>query len=190
MKALGMDPVHDTRACYRRLVDAYSRPGTIQTLADVPTAADRAVLATLVDGETTLCSPDDMLCEALASQGRLDAAAVPEATVVHSQGSTDGAVTDAPRGTLKEPSRGAMVVYRISELESGTVSLDDTYEGTTVELTGPGVPDRRTLTAALPAAEFRAFADAQSTYPRGVDVVLATENRLAALPRSVDLEVA
>ncbi len=184
-----MDPVHDTRNCYRRLVDAYSRPGTIQPLDDITTPVDRAVLATLVDGETRLYSPDDALCEALASQGRLDAADLDEATIVHSHGSTDGGVAEAPRGSLKEPSQGATVVYRIPTLAAGDVTLDDAYDGTTVAIEGPGVPDRRTLTAALPASEFEAIAQAQSTFPRGVDVVLTTEDRLAALPRSIDLEV-
>jgi alpha-D-ribose 1-methylphosphonate 5-triphosphate synthase subunit PhnH len=41
----------------------------------------------------------------------------------------------------------------------------------------------------LPAAEVAAIREAQSDYPRGVDVLLTADDRVAALPRSVELEV-
>ena len=179
MRALGLDPVADTRRTYRALVNAMSRPGSIEPVAATP--ADRAVLATLVDEEVTVCTADDLLGDALVAEGRLRGAPIDSARVIHSSGSTEGAIREAPRGTLKEPSLGATVVYRLED-------LGDTA-ATTVRLEGPGIQGSRTLGVGLPAAELEAIADAQADYPRGVDIVLTTTDRLACLPRSVTLEV-
>jgi alpha-D-ribose 1-methylphosphonate 5-triphosphate synthase subunit PhnH len=179
VRALGLDPVTDTRRTYRALVDAMSRPGTVESVTANP--ADRAVLATLVDEEVTVCTTDDSLNDALAAEGRLRGAPVDSARVIHSNGTTEGAIREAPRGTLKEPSRGATVVYRLQE-------LGDTA-ARTIRLEGPGIQGSRTLGVGLPATELEAIADAQTDYPRGVDIVLTTTDRLACLPRSVTLEV-
>lgn len=187
MRAIGMDPVHDTRACFRALVDAQSRPGTVQ--ATDRARADHAVIATLVDHEVSLATTDSAIASALASEGRLTEAAPEDADIVHATEPTDGAVREYDRGTLEEPSDGATVVYRVDGLHEDTDAAPDDW--TTLSLEGPGVPGQRSIAVeGLPAAEARALADAQSTYPRGVDAVLTTENRIAAVPRSITLEVA
>jgi len=183
VRALGIDPVGDTQSCYRALVDATSRPGTIHR---VPSPADRVVVATLADEEIGLSTPDDRLREALAGTGRLHETPRDEARLVHVRGSTGGTVRDVPRGTLKDPSLGATVVYRIEELDERPGNADGT---TAVTVSGPGVPGERTFTLSLPAAELRAIADAQGAYPRGIDAVFATEDHIAALPRSVTIDV-
>ncbi|WP_129114685.1 phosphonate C-P lyase system protein PhnH [Halegenticoccus tardaugens] len=201
MRALGMDPVRDARETFRALVDATSRPGTVRRVPVAP--ADRAVLATLVDHEVTCFTPDADVREALAGEGRLADAPFEAARVVHAPESTDGRVRDANRGTRKEPSVGATVIYRVDAVRtvddenrgSGRDARDAppirSADSTRVTVTGPGVPDERTLAVGgLPRAELRAVADAQSDYPRGVDVVFAAGDRVAALPRSVSLEVA
>lgn len=184
MKALGIDPVHDTRSCYRSLVDAMCRPGTVHSAARNP--ADYAVLATLVDAETSLYTTDTRIADALKSEGRFVEAAFSNARVIHSLGSTGGLVREASRGTLKEPSRSATVVYRV---ETVSESRPESSRGTTIRLTGPGVPDERTAFVGLPTAELHAIADAQSQYPCGIDVIVTTDNRIAALPRSVDIAI-
>ena len=187
MRAIGMDPVHDTRACFRALVDAQSRPGTVQSVE--AGRADHAVLATLVDHEVSLATSDDEIASALASEGRLTEAATTEADIVHALEPTDGAVREFDRGTLEEPSDGATVVYRVDGLTEDEASAPDRW--TTLRVSGPGVPGERTVGVdGFPADEATALADAQSTYPRGVDAVLAAGDRITAIPRSVTLEVA
>jgi alpha-D-ribose 1-methylphosphonate 5-triphosphate synthase subunit PhnH len=182
MRALGLDPVHDTRRTFRGLLDAMSRPGTVER---VPDPADHAVVATLVDHEVTVATDDDRLRETLASQGRLDAAPVTQAAVVHARDHTGWDVRECRRGSLVEPSEGATVVYRVDDIAG-----DARPDLTTVSLTGPGVDGTTTLAVALPASELEAIGDAQSTYPRGIDAVFAAGDRVAAIPRSVTLEVA
>lgn len=180
-----MDPVHDTRACFRALVDAMSRPGTIATAPTEP--ADHAVLSTLVDHEVTCFTPDETIRTALENEGRLTATEADRASIVHAPTPGECPVSDLTRGSLKEPSDGATVVYRVDGLEASP--REDA--GTTLVLAGPGVPGRQRLSVrGFTPDDARELADAQSTYPRGIDAVLTTERSIAAIPRSVDLEVA
>jgi alpha-D-ribose 1-methylphosphonate 5-triphosphate synthase subunit PhnH len=181
VRALGIDPVHDTRRTFDGLLEAMSRPGTVHA---VPTPADRAVVATLVDHEVTLATDDRVVRNALEGRGRLDRAPREEADVVHARDPTGWDVRGCKRGSLIEPSDGATVVYRVDTL------VDGAGDGTTLTVSGPGVDGTATLSVGLPEAELTALAAAQSEYPRGVDAVFATEERVAALPRSVSMEVA
>jgi alpha-D-ribose 1-methylphosphonate 5-triphosphate synthase subunit PhnH len=183
VRALGLDTVHDTRATFRALCDAMSRPGTVQHVPGE--RGDHAVAATLVDHEVTVHTPDESLRAALAASGRLAAADPTDADVVHADGVPSWDVRDLDRGSLVEPSDGATVVYRVEQ-----VSPKPGGGTTRLHLSGPGVPGTRAVSVGLPAEEIEAVADAQSTYPRGVDAILTAGNRVVALPRSVTLEVA
>jgi alpha-D-ribose 1-methylphosphonate 5-triphosphate synthase subunit PhnH len=184
VRAIGVDPVADTQQCFRTLVAAMSRPGTVHETPTSP--ADHAVLATLVDHEVSCYTTDETIRTALANEGRLTEASMTAADIVHATTPTDGAVETLRSGSLTEPSEGATIVYRVTELipESANSSA------TTLSLSGPGIKDTRTLAVeGLPASEATSISRAQSEYPQGVDVIVATETALAALPRSVELEV-
>jgi alpha-D-ribose 1-methylphosphonate 5-triphosphate synthase subunit PhnH len=182
VRALGIEPVHDTRATFCALVDAMSRPGTVQRVATDP--ADHCVVATLVDHEVTVHTPSADLRGALESEGRYEPAAPDTADVVHAHGAPSWDVRDVNRGTLVEPSDGATVVYRVESL-----AMDRDRDATSVRVEGPGVPDDRVVSLGLPAVELAALADAQSSYPRGVDAVFTAGDRVVGFPRSVSLEV-
>ncbi|MFB6296891.1 MAG: phosphonate C-P lyase system protein PhnH [Salinirussus sp.] len=175
MRALGLDPVGDTRAAFRGLCAAMSRPGTRQA---VPEPADRAVLATLVDHEVTVATSDGKLLRALDREGRLSEAPPQAADILHARGVPEWDVRDADRGTRIEPSDGATVVYRVGR-----------WSGTEVTVRGPGVPGERDVEVGLPAAELDRLAEASADYPRGVDAVFAAGGQVVALPRSATLEV-
>ncbi|TYT62700.1 phosphonate C-P lyase system protein PhnH [Natrialba swarupiae] len=183
MRALGIDPVGDVRATFRALVDATARPGTIQSTPTAP--ADRAVLATLVDHEVGLYTEDDRVADALSSEGRLERAAVADADVVHVDGAGAVDLEAVSRGTLKEPSDGASIVYRVDALRE-----DPAASRLGVAVSGPGVPSERTFGVdGLTADELAAFEELTVDFPRGVDVVLAADRAIVGLPRSVDTEV-
>lgn len=196
MRALDVDPVHDTRETFRALVDATSRPGTIQQTPTTP--ATHAVVATLVDHEVTFFGGDDELRTTLDRESRLDDASFEDADVVVVDGHTDGRVAEAKRGSLKEPSEGATLVYDVSGVAAESEdspddvgrSEDGERETLTLAVSGPGVPETRTVAVdGFPAAEVEAIAEAQSAYPRGVDVYLTAADRVVGLPRSVDVAV-
>lgn len=182
MRALGLDPVDDTRATFHALCDGMSRPGTIQRVPNAP--ADHAVIATLVDHEVSTHTVDEDLQAALANQGRFDGAPPENADIVHTHGVPPWDVRDLDRGTLVEPSDGATAIYRVESLS--TTSVDGQP---TVTLSGPGVPDSRTVSIGLSRAELTAIGHSQTPYPRGIDAVFTVEDRLVAIPRSVSMEV-
>lgn len=182
MRAVGIDPVDGTRTTFRALLDVMSRPGTVES---APERADHAVVSTLVDHEVTVATDDDELRSALSSQGRLDAVTPDSADIVHARDHTAFDVTNCQRGSLVEPSDGATVVYAVEDIAPTTDA-----DLTTVTLSGPGVDGTTELSVALPKTELAAIADAQSDYPRGVDAIFATEDRVAAVPRPVSMEVA
>ena len=179
MRALGIDPVHDTRQTFDGLLSAMSRPGSVHA---VPAPADHAIIATLVDHEVTAATDDETLRTVLSEQGRLNPATPADADVVHVLDHTDIDIRDCKRGSLVEPSDGATVVYRVDRV--GTEQTD-----TTIRLSGPGVDGARSVSVALPEAELSDLTAVQSDYPRGVDAVFAAADRLAAVPRSVTMEV-
>lgn len=198
-----MDPVYETSACFRALVEAMSRPGTVAQAPIEP--ADHAVLATLADHEVSLSTPDETIRTALANENRLTEAEPERAAIVHAPDPAECPVRDLERGTLKEPSDGATVIYRVTDLledsarPSGANRAGDTNGpadangtgDTILELSGPGVPERRTLAVrGWSRSGVNALADAQSSHPCGVDAVLTTDRKIAAIPRSVDVEVA
>ncbi|MFB6235018.1 MAG: phosphonate C-P lyase system protein PhnH [Halopenitus sp.] len=182
MRALGLDPVHDTRDTFRALCDAMSRPGTVQQTPMTP--ADHAVAATLVDHEVSTYTDDDDLREQLSSQGRLTESQPSEADIVHTHGVPSWDVGELVRGSLVEPSDGATAIYRV---ESLSTRPEDGL--TTIIVSGPGVPDTRTASLGLPAEEIDAIAAAQSTYPRGVDIIFTAADQVVSIPRSVSMEV-
>lgn len=182
MRALGLDPVHDTRRTFRALCEAMSRPGTVQRVPEAP--ADHAVVATLVDHEVKTHTDDDTLRETLSEQGRFDEGQPTEANVVHTRGVPSWDVGNLTCGSLVEPSEGATVIYCV---ESLSTDLEDDL--TTVTLSGPGIPDIRTVCLGLPADELVAVAKAQSAYPRGVDAIFTAADQVVAIPRSVSMEV-
>jgi alpha-D-ribose 1-methylphosphonate 5-triphosphate synthase subunit PhnH len=181
VRALGIDPVHDTRQTFDGLLAAMSRPGTVHT---VVAPADHAVVATLVDHEVTVATEDKTLQNALSGLGRFNSDRPENADVVHVHEHGDVNVQECKRGSLVEPSDGATVIYRVE-----TVSSERT-DATTVTLSGPGVDGATEFSVSLPERELSALAEAQSGYPKGIDAVFAAENHLAAIPRSVTVEVA
>lgn len=183
MRALGLDPVHDTRETFRALCDAMSRPGTVQQAPTTP--ADHAIAATLIDHEVSTYTDDNRLREKLSSQGRFNESQPDEADIVHTHGVPSWDVGDLTGGSLVEPSDGATVIYRVKSL-----STDPEECLTTITLSGPGVPDTRSVSLGLPADELDAIAEAQSAYPRGVDVIFTAADRIVAIPRSGSMEVA
>jgi alpha-D-ribose 1-methylphosphonate 5-triphosphate synthase subunit PhnH len=182
------DPVADSQACFRALLDAMSRPGTLREAGaglapPAPLApATAAALLTLVDGDAPLW---------------LDEAAAPawDWLAFHCGAARAGSPDEAafacaldmprlsalPAGGDAEPEASATLVLQVTALD----------EGRAYRLSGPGlrVPARLQV-AGLPDDFAAQWAANHALYPRGVDLVLCAGARLCALPRSVRIEEA
>ena len=182
MNAGFADPVADSQAVFRAVLDAMTRPGTIHTVsapAEPPAPLHRAtaaLLLTLADTDTPLwLDPAASLargwvtfhCGAPAVEPGAAALAVALGSV---------ALDGFHAGTDEQPELGATVVLQVAALGQGRV----------LALTGPGLLHGETLLVdGLPEGFLVEWARNTALFPRGVDVVLCAGDRLAALPRTV-----
>jgi alpha-D-ribose 1-methylphosphonate 5-triphosphate synthase subunit PhnH len=154
----------DTQRCFRGLLGAMSRPGTVHNVQPgLP-----LVLATLVDHEVRLAEVGDP--------------AWPAADFVLVRGGDSGGeLARARQGTLLDPALGATAIYEVEAVGEGPL---------TVSLSGPGIgPDPHTLhLTGVPVSEVALWRATRSSFPLGVDVLLVDRaGRCAALPRSTTL---
>lgn len=190
---LPLDPVRNTQATYRVLLDALARPGLVRQL---PTPAHgapghpwaAAVLLTLLDHETSLhtASGDAPLAD-FVRQRTAAPEAPPEtadfvfATAPTSERKLVATIAVMKRGTLAYPDDSAALVLAVERLEQAAQA-----DARPLALSGPGVAEGHTLTVAALGPEFLAArAVAVKDYPRGIDLFLVDRHgQVAGLPRS------
>lgn len=179
------DPVLDSQACFRSVLDAMARPGTIHRLGapiDPPAPLDRATAAallTLVDGDTPLWM--DAAASAAAEWVAFHCGAAMVAMVDAAFGVAVGGVLLAGfgAGTDDGPEDSATVILQVRALGSGVA----------LRLEGPGLEAPATmLVDGLPAGFVAAWAANRALYPRGVDLILCAGDGIAAFPRSLAIE--
>src|SRR6266481_21834 len=183
------DPVLASQAVFHSVMDAMARPGTIVAtcgLAQAPPPLGLAaamVALTLLDYETPV-----WLDAALAQSGEVAGwlkfhTGAP--LTDDPQRAAFAFIADPPsmppfaafsQGSMEYPDRAATLVLQVDRL-SGDDGL---------RLSGPGIRGSRALFAAPLPADFAARMDTnRELFPRGIDIVLAADTKLAALPRSV-----
>lgn len=185
------DPVLSAQSTFRCIMGAMARPGMVlalpQTVAAPPplSRGAAAIALTMFDADTPIW---------------LDAPLAAEEDVVYWLRFHTGApiVSDVKRacfailsdpeqtppfeafalGTPDYPDRSATLILQVSTLERGRA----------LALSGPGIKGRNILCAGpLPPDMPRRLIANRTLFPRGVDMLLATETEIAALPRSVTL---
>ena len=186
------DPVFQSQAVFRAVLDTFARPGSI---VDIPVVLRPPV---------PLHMPAAALIAALADEGTPvyvdDALARSPAAVDWIRFHTDAPIVGAPEaaafavvvdpiampplksfalGSAEYPDRSTTVMIQVE-----TVSRE-----TGMRLEGPGIKGLAELAAdPLPAGFVDQMIENRSLYPRGVDVVLVSPTAVAALPRSVRVE--
>lgn len=162
---------------FRELVEAFSRPGEVRDLTpwlDGATA-QRAVLATLMDGETTLADPHARLGAADWPLLQARRGTAEDARYVVADGRRAPGFEPA-LGTLESPESGATLLIEVAAVGSGPLAL---------ELAGPGIAGRRELRLdGLHPDWLLRRADWTAGFPLGVDLLLADATRIVALPRT------
>lgn len=178
------DPVRESQAVFRAVMNAMARPGRIHVVAgpaEVPAPLGRAtaaVLLTLVDGETRLwldagaaAAWDWASFHCGASRCEADRAQF--AVVLEWTG-----ISQFATGSDEEPERSTTVILQVAGLGSGEA----------LRLSGPGLAGEETLLVTGMPEDFREeWAVNRQMFPRGVDVILCAGDELAALPRTVEI---
>jgi len=185
------DPVGASQAVFRALMDAMARPGSVHALPNVTappaplTAAASALIAMLADADTPV-----WLDPALTKTS-----AVKDWIVFHTgapiteyQSEAAFALVAAPQslsalngfslGTQEFPDRSTSVILQVSTLS----------EGTPLVLEGPGIKGQASLSPdPMPHHFTEQWKANRAAFPRGIDLILAGPDCVAAMPRSVRL---
>jgi alpha-D-ribose 1-methylphosphonate 5-triphosphate synthase subunit PhnH len=180
-----VDPVRDSQAVFRIVLDAMANPGRIMSLPRLVEDQHRlgpsatAVCLALVDYETPLWL-DPQLADPDTSAFLLFHCGAP---IASGPETADFAVLDgmsAPLGGFKTgsdayPEDGATVIIQVPDLStSGALTL-----------AGPGVDGERRLgIGGLSRAFWSARAEINAGFPRGIDLIFCAGGQLAALPRT------
>jgi len=167
------------QAAFRCVVEAFSRPGKINALPECNHNTALAVLATLVDGESSLADPHQLLDNSHWLRLQIKPTTPELAAFILCQGMRP--VDFEPNlGTLASPEQGATLVLTLAALTGG----DRCYQ-----LTGPGIETAVLIAPqGLDVSWFKQRATWNSAFPLGVDILLATAEGVLALPRATQIK--
>jgi alpha-D-ribose 1-methylphosphonate 5-triphosphate synthase subunit PhnH len=183
------EPVLHAQATFRAVLDATARPGTVVRLTCLP-APPRPLTAAAAALALTLCDPDtpiwlDPLLSAQPAVAQYirfhTGARVVEQTDAAAFAFISTADVLPPfeqfnAGTPEYPDRSATLVLQVRSFA----------EGTRLSLTGPGIRERRAVRISpLPTDLPARLAINRQLFPQGLDLLLATDCEVMALPRSV-----
>jgi len=183
-----VDPVLGSQRVFRRVLEAMAHPGrivTLDALIDTPPSlapASAAVCLTLLDFETPIWL-DDAARSSEAVEWLRFHCGVP---LIDQPRAARLALMLAPAtmpeleafdaGTDAMPDRSATLILQVDELGAGAGP----------RLAGPGIADTTQLDVrGGPPHFWDLVRDNATRFPRGVDLLLASGRRLAALPRTV-----
>jgi len=183
-----VDPVLGSQRVFRRVLEAMAHPGrivTLHALIDAPpslTPASAAVCLTLLDFETPIWLDDAARSSEAVEWLRFHCGA----PLIDQPSAARFALMLAPAampeleafdaGTDAMPDRSATLILQVDELGAGAGP----------RLAGPGIADRTQLDVrGGPPRFWDLVRDNAMRFPRGVDLLLASGRRLAALPRTV-----
>jgi alpha-D-ribose 1-methylphosphonate 5-triphosphate synthase subunit PhnH len=172
-------------------MDAMARPGEIKALGlslapPYPlSAAAAAVALTLMDYETAVwldpplaSSADAVAWLKFHTGARITAEKAKAAFALIADPAQMPALDEFAPGTLDYPDRSTTLIVQIERFDDGEPLV----------LKGPGIPSTRKFTAApLPRTIAEQLAANHRLFPRGVDLIFAAANSIAALPRSVQV---
>jgi alpha-D-ribose 1-methylphosphonate 5-triphosphate synthase subunit PhnH len=182
------DPTLAAQSVFRCVMDAMARPGRVCALAErvappPPLSAGAAAIAlTLLDQDAPVWLDPPLARSDAAYWLRFHAGAPIVADPRRAAFAILSDPAKAPAfdvfalGSFDDPDRAATLILQVESLE----------DGPPLALRGPGVNGGSILRARpLPGDMRRRLAANRALFPRGVDLVLATNTAVAALPRSV-----
>jgi len=182
------DPVRASQATFRAVLDAMARPGTVQPIAAVPSAPPplaagaAAIALTLCDHDTAVWLDGDLRQNADVAAWLRFHCGCPvvdepdRAAFAFARGATAPEFDAFNLGTADYPDRSTTLVLQVDRLAPGAGLV----------LTGPGIRDCSRLQASpLPDDMAVRLARNHALFPRGIDLLLASADAVAGLPRAV-----
>ncbi len=188
---MNWDAVHHSQQVYRQLVQSFSYPGTLVSVAqeagtlELETAIPGPLLAlllTLLDREVSFWCADQKNSAFLHQlTGARPAAEIAQAAFVLAEpnaAATCEALEQAYAGNLIDPQTGASVL------------IEMTGSGPQWRLRGPGILDSKHIHLGETASEWVPVRSRQNReFPLGLDVILWNrQGEVVALPRTTQIE--
>lgn len=171
-------PPRQQRA-FRVLMNAFAYPGRVLPLADPGENAQALLLATLLDGATTLADASATLRDDDWRRLGAQRASTETAAFVLTSGCTPLGTTPA-LGSLENPEHGATLI----------VQADALGEGGALRLRGPGIPGQTSLQVrGIDPRWWSDRAQWNAGFPLGVDMVVVAGAHVVALPRTTRIEM-
>jgi alpha-D-ribose 1-methylphosphonate 5-triphosphate synthase subunit PhnH len=185
------DSVLGAQSVFRGVMDALARPGTVHAVTGLATAppplspSAAAIALALADYDTPVWL-DSPLAAApdVAAWLRFHTGAPVTADPARAAFAFVADPANAPpfeafaQGTPEYPDRSTTLVLQVARFGAGA----------RVGLSGPGIAGSREFSAEpLPDDFAQRLAENRALFPRGVDLLFATADQVAALPRSVRL---
>jgi alpha-D-ribose 1-methylphosphonate 5-triphosphate synthase subunit PhnH len=185
------DKVLSAQTTFRSVMDAMARPGSVQRIvavSDAPAAMMRgtaAIALTLFDHDTPLWLDPRMSATSDVAKWLKFHTSAP--VIADSSICSFALIGDARAlpaldrfafGTNEYPDRSATLILQVESLTQGPA----------LELRGPGIDGTAILRASIqPPDLFERLAINAALFPRGIDVVLAADDAIAAIPRTARL---
>ena len=193
-------PAQAAQQTFRGVLDAMTRPGRVQRIAASALAGVEgpgigvgmcAVLLTLLDGECSVHVDAALPHAALSPYLRFHtgvrfgtARSGSDFVVVAAPSTRASLWTELRNGSDESPQHGATLIVEVPELNAASVSA------LRLHLRGPGIENVQTLSVGGPGVAFwRARMAMEAEFPRGIDLLLCCADRIAAVPRSTQVEV-
>lgn len=190
---MNLDTVHDLQHVYRKLIDAMSRPGTVQDIgSEIEKLGDfkgnegaLLVAMTVLDTEVTFhvfSEKQEEVSQLISQLTNAKQAEAEEADflfVLHdaAEGSLEAAIRRAKAGTLVNPHESATII-------AWTSSLSD---GNQIVLTGPGIKSETAAKLSLGDEWMKAREEKNSEFPCGIDLIIIAGSSLLCLPRTTQI---
>lgn len=186
------DPVFNAQMVFRAVMDAMARPGCVQALpafARPPvslSATAGAIALSLCDNDTPLwLDPTLQAAPAVKSwlgfhTGAPSANTPADAHFALIANPAEMIALDGfSQGTQDYPDRSTTLILQVTDLASGAPLL----------LEGPGIETSATIAPAqMPRHFVEQWKQNNQRFPRGVDIILATADSLACLPRTTRIK--
>lgn len=184
------DAAFDTQRVFRAVLDAMSRPGkivSIETDEKHPAAlepATAAIARCVFDHDTEVWMGDgiagvDVFDFLKFNSGcpMTKSSMIADFAIACSRSGLPE-VSQFKQGSELFPDRSTTLIVQVPDLETGA----------SLRLTGPGIRTENSLSVAgVPDYFWQARREQTEIFPRGVDIVFATGDRIVALPRSTRL---
>jgi alpha-D-ribose 1-methylphosphonate 5-triphosphate synthase subunit PhnH len=191
-EAIRIDPAVSSQAAFRAVMDAMSQPGDVRPLTTsirAPAPLKRAmaaVICALVDFETPVwldgslsAVPEVVSWLRFETGAPLVSAPEHAAFAIITDPSAMPPFSAFALGSHDYPDRSATLLVQVEQFDGGTP----------LGLLGPGLAGARSFRASPLPDDFADRLHANRVlFPRGVDIILASDSMVAALPRSVRAE--